>query len=306
MKNPTLLFDLAHNEMLNIESEDFSDFLELLHSLGFKVKTNDNNNLINKVFQNIEVLILGNPIDDYFSSIEIKNIIDFVRSGGRLLIISEYGGDYVQKTNLSDIAGKYFGIFLQKNIVKEYNKINENCSSILHIQNFQSHKITRQLRELVIGGTCSLLLNKNSKPLFFSNNSWTEIYNHSSEQWLRDSKEEQRQTLAAYSEYGRGKVVVLCDIDIFSNDQNIGLNRLDNRKFILNLFNWLIEPIRENDVIEWTLNQLGTMTHEIKNMNNKINNIIETITILEQRISMIEGTKDKSVYKKKMLEKKIY
>ncbi len=306
MKKPTLLFDLAHNEMLNIESEDFSDFLELLHSLGFKVKTNDNNNLIKKVFQNIDVLILGNPIDDYFSSIEINNIIDFVRSGGRLLITSEYGSDYLQKTNLNDITGKYFGIFLQKNIVKEYNKINQNCSSILRIQNFQKHLITKQLRELVIGGTSSLLLNKNSKPLFFSNNSWTETYNNSTEQWFRDSKEEQSQILAAYSEYGRGKVVVLCDIDIFSNNQNIGLNQLDNRKFILNLFNWLIEPIQENDIIEWTLNQLGTVTHEMKKMNNKINNIIETMTILEQRISNIERTKDKSVYKKKLMEKKIY
>ena len=154
----TILFDLSHNEMLNIEEDEFSGFLDLLHSLGLKVKRNESKNLTKKVFQNIDILVIGNPIDDYFSSIEIKNIIDFVRDGGRLLLISEYGSDYLQKTNLNDISGKYFGIFFQKNIVKEYNKTNQNCSSILSIQNFPENKINSKLREVVIGGSCSLFL----------------------------------------------------------------------------------------------------------------------------------------------------
>ena len=98
--NPAILFDLNHNEMLDIEDNDFSDFSDLLHSLGLKVNKNENKNLTDKILENIDILIIGNPIDNYFSSIEIKEIINFVREGGRLILVSEYGSDYLQKTNL--------------------------------------------------------------------------------------------------------------------------------------------------------------------------------------------------------------
>lgn len=45
----------------------------------------------------------------------------------------------------------------------------------------------------------------------------------------------------------------------------------------------------EENTIVWTLNQLGVLQTEIKEMNNKIINIIETMTFLERRISAIEG-----------------
>ena len=304
MPKKTVLIDLSHNEMLNIHEDEFSEFLELLNSLNLKVKTNENKNITEKVLQNIDIVIIGNPIDDYFSSIEIKSIIDFVREGGNLLLVSEYGADYLQKTNLNDISGKYFGIYFQKNIVKEYNKINQNCSSILTIQDFNNHKITNQLRDVVFGGSCSLLINKNSESLFYSKESWTEVYNDLEKQWSKD-EDNQQQIIAAYTEYGRGKVVALGDIDIFSNDPNIGMSLLDNRKFVLNIFDWFLEPVKSNDVLGWILNQLGGLQNEIKEINNKISNLIETSTVLEKRISTLEENPIQEESEKKFLEKEI-
>jgi hypothetical protein len=60
------------------------------------------------VLQNIDILIIGTPIDEYFSSIEIKSIIDFVREGDNLLLISEYSSDYLQKTNLHNHSNLKF------------------------------------------------------------------------------------------------------------------------------------------------------------------------------------------------------
>ena len=302
--NPVLLFDLNHNEMLDIEDNNFSDFSDLLHSLGLKINKNENKNLTDKILENIDILIIGNPIDNYFSSIEIKEIINFVREGGRLILISEYGSDYLQKTNLNDIAEKNFGIFFQKNIVKEYNEINQNCSSILSIQNFHKTQITYGVREVIVGGACSLLLDKNSKPLLYSNKSWTETYNNTAEQLTKDGKDHQH-NIAAYTEYGRGKVIAFGDIDIFTNDDNIGLNLRDNRKLILNILNWLMEPVEKNDTMAWTLNQIGTLAYEIKEMNNKINNIIETMTILERRISALEEIKYDAKIRNELEEKEI-
>ena len=122
----TVLIDLAHNEMLNIDDEEFNEFLNLLKRLDLKIKKNEDGHITKDVLENIDLLILGNPIDDFFSSLEIKHIVDHVRSGGGLLLISEYGSDYLQKTNLNDISSK-FGIFLERTLIKEMNSNNQNC-----------------------------------------------------------------------------------------------------------------------------------------------------------------------------------
>jgi len=292
MLERTILFDLFHNEMLNIEEKDFSDFLNLLKRLNLKIKKNETKNLTKKILENIDILVIGNPIDDYFSNIEIKDICDFVRMGGGLLLISEYGADYLQKTNLNDISGSHFGIFFEKNLVKELNNSDQKNSSIIHIHNFKKNKITNNLRELVIGGTCSLMLNKEALPLLESHkeNVWTEIFKNSKEKWVKDKEE--KQILAAYTESGQGKVVALGDVDIFTNDHNIGINSLDNYVFLQNILNWLTKPVKESNVFSYVLNQIGIMQNELKELNKTINNIIETMTILEERISHLEEQED--------------
>ncbi|MBD3255378.1 MAG: hypothetical protein GF383_09810 [Candidatus Lokiarchaeota archaeon] len=291
IKKNIVLFDLAHNEMLNINDEEYFEFQTLLKQLNFKIEFNRNKNLVKKILNDIDILVIGNPIDNFFSNIEIKAIVDFVREGGRLLLISEYGADYLQKTNLNDISGKHFGLIFQKNIIKERNKINKNCSSILSIQDFNHHSISSQLRDIRIGGSCSLYLNKTARPVLIAKSEfvWSETYNSLLKKWSKE-EENQSQIIAAYTEYGRGKVFAIGDIDIFSDNNNIGINQLDNRKFILNIFNWLMEPVGEEDVTRWILNLLGNIQGEIKEINLKINNLIETASVLEKRISFLEDT----------------
>ncbi len=287
MLKKTILFDLTHNEMLNIDDEEFKEFSNLLKRLDVKIKKNENGHITKDTLENIDLVIIGNPIDDFFSSLEIKHVVDHVRSGGGLLLLSEYGADHLQKTNLNDIAGK-FGIFFEKNIIKEINDNNENCSSILHIQNFLKHQITKNLREILIGGACSLFLSKEVKPLLQSNERsvWSEVYNNASEEWSK--LEEKQYTLAAYSEFGQGKIIAIGDIDIFTDNLRIGINSLDNRKFIQNIINWLINPVKESKVKSFILNQLGDLQYEIRENNKVLNNIIETLTILEKRITYLE------------------
>lgn len=287
MQKITLLFDTTHNEMLNIEEKEFSDFLDLLNRIDVNVRKDENEQLKLDILKEIDLLVIGNPIDDFFSSIEVKLIVDFVRSGGGLLLLSEYGSDYLQKTNLNDIAGK-FGFKFEKNLVKEVNKANQNYISTLHIINFLKHQITKHIREIKLGGSCSLFLSKDAKPLLQTNqNSWSEVFNSSTEQWIKDD-EEKKHVIAAFTEFGKGKVVAIGDIDIFTSDSNFGLNSLDNQKFVQNVINWLIEPVKESKINSFILNQLGDLQFEIRESNKILNNIIETMTILEKRISYLE------------------
>ena len=283
----TILFDLSHNEMLNIDDKDFDEFSNFLKRLNLVVKKNEREQLTKKVLDKTDLFVIGNPIDNYFSSVEVKSVVDFVRNGGRLLLLSEYGSDFLQKTNLNDISSK-FGIFFEKNIVKEANSINQNCTSLLHIQSFQDHNITKNIRELNIGGTCSLFLNSEAKPLLITpdNSYWSEIYNASSEQWIRE--EEKPLIISAFTEFGKGKVAAIGDIDIFTSNSKMGIKSLDNRKFLQNLINWLVEPVEESKVTSFVLDQIGELQYEIKESNKILNNIIETLTILEKRITNIE------------------
>ncbi len=286
MLRKTILFDLNHNEMLTLDDE-FSDFLKLLQNLNLNIKKNENKDLTKKNLEDVDVLVLGNPIDDYFSNIEIKDIVNYVRVGGNLMLVSEYGADFLQKTNLNELATN-FGFFFEKNLIKEQNSHNQNCSSILHIHKFPSNDIVNGLREVIIGGACSLFLKKGAKPLLQTsdNNFWSEIYNNTSEEWTKDK--EQQHTIAAYSNFGQGKVIALGDIDIFCSDDNIGINSLDNQKFLQNVINWLTEPVKRPDVMSFILDQLGELQNGVKEIQNTINNIIETMSILETRISYLE------------------
>ena len=287
MRKNNVLIDANHNEMLNIEDKDFSSFLDLLNRIDVNVRKNENDQLKLEILKETDLLLIGNPIDDFFSSIEVKSVVDFVRSGGGLLLLSEYGSDYLQKTNLNEIAGK-LGINFEKNLVKEVNKANQNYISTLHITNFLKHPLTKNIREIKIGGSCSLSLSKDSKPLLLTNqNSWPEVFNSSTEQWIKED-EEKEQIIAAFTEFGKGKVVAIGDIDIFTSDSNFGLNSLDNQKFIQNIINWLIEPVKESKITTFILNQLGDLQFEIRESNKVLNNIIETMTILEKRISYLE------------------
>lgn len=290
MLRKTILFDLSHNEMLNIEEQEFSNLLNLLQSLNLKIKKNENRNLTKKVLDNVDILVIGNPIDDYFSNIEIKEIVDFVRNGGSILLISEYGADYLQKTNLNDISGMHFGIHFEKNLIKSSADDDENSSSIVKIYNSFNHEITNGLREIVIGGSCSLFLDKEAESLLkvVKKNVWTETFNGSASKWIKEQDQEQEQIIAACTEFGQGKIVAFGDIDIFCNGTNFGINSFDNLKLIENIINWLIEPVKKSDVMTFLLNQLGDLQNNIKEMTITINNIIETMTILEKRISYLE------------------
>ena len=204
-----------------------------------------------------------------------------------MIILSEYGADYLQKTNLNDLAGK-FGIIFDKNLIKEKNKSNQNCTSIMHIQDFLNHQVTKNLREMKIGGAFSLNLSKEAKTLLHSNEQsiCSEVYNNTAEEWMKQGMKEH--IIAAYTEFGQGKVVAMGDIDLFTSNSKFGINSLDNRKFVQNMINWLMNPVKESKVISFLLNQIGDLQYQIRETNKILNNIIETLTILEKRITYLE------------------
>ena len=46
--------------------------------------------------------------------------------------------------------------------------------------------------------------------------------------------------------------------------------------------------MEEPNVLTFILNQMGNLQNEVKDINTVINNVIETMTILEKRLSFLE------------------
>lgn len=284
------LFDDSHNEMLNYEDEEYFEFKELLVKNNFTLKQCEKPILSQEDLSEIDILIIGNPINEYFSKEEIEIILNYTRSGGSLLLIAEFGGDFIQKTNLNDLS-KNFGIFFESSIIKQ--DTNELSENIHIIKSFNKHKITNNLNKILIGGACTLKIREPAKPLCYAQtDSCIENYNDSLKLWIKD-KEDKDLLIAACSKFGKGKVFAIGDVDLFSNNENIGIFELDNRKFVLNAINWLLESVKSEEVTSWVLDQIGAHREGIKSLNYKVGNLIETIMLMEKRITKIEDTFEK-------------
>ena len=106
IKDFSVLVDTAHGEILSPLDEDFRSFFSLLARMGCSVLSHDSGKITADILKDIDLLLIGCPVDRYFMSDEIHCIVDYVIAGGNLFVMSEYGGDSIQKTNINATAGK--------------------------------------------------------------------------------------------------------------------------------------------------------------------------------------------------------
>ncbi|MCP4764032.1 MAG: enoyl-CoA delta isomerase 1 [archaeon] len=211
-------------------------------------------------------------------------IIDFIMEGGNLLVINEYGGDAVQKTNLNDLT-KFFGIYFENTAIR--SNTDTGSSSLPMINDFSKHEISKNIRKIVLGGCCSLRIAKNAMGICFSGKeTWLEIYDNLNNIWIKN--EDNSLPLIAAATYGQGRVVAIGDIEICSSNARFGLNALDNKKLIQNIFLWFQQPVKYETTIDWIMGQFAVQRDETLNLNNIFNNLINTIKGLEERITKLE------------------
>ncbi|MHA1340763.1 MAG: DUF4350 domain-containing protein [Promethearchaeota archaeon] len=284
-----LLIDYSHGEILNLSDFEYQRFAELLNQLGCKITVNYSNKIDDQLLKDIDVLILGCPVNHYILEEEIKAIIDFVIGGGNLLVISEYGGDSVQKTNLNDLT-KNFGIYFENTIVRS-NK-NPNSSSLPIVKPAIQHVLTKNINEIILGGTCSIRIAKDAFAIFSSGDDmWIEIYDDLNNVWIKS--ENQNVPLIACITYGQGKVVAFGDIDIFSNHHVFGINSLDNNKLLRNIFSWFNQPVTSENTIDWLLGQTSIHREDIFQLKELFNSMQQVIEKLNRKVNYLEESNTK-------------
>ncbi|QEE17086.1 DUF4350 domain-containing protein [Promethearchaeum syntrophicum] len=289
-KRISLLVDTSHINLLTPEDPDFSYFFELLESYGYKVQVTDSKSKINaKTFDKIRTVIIGVPQNSYLLLDEITELLNFVRKGGSLFILHRYGGDFIQKTNLNELTS-HFGIYFENSVVKDKENLGKEI--LPQITSFSSDNMMNDLHKLVFPGTCSLRLAKNAQLLCKSSKeSWVEIFNSHKFEWDKyNSNETYSETypVAAYAIYGQGRVICIGSSDFLTTEPIYGLNSLDNRKFCLNILKWLMNPVSQMEIGDWTLQQLGIISEDLLLLKSEIHQFHELMDLFDKRIRDLE------------------
>jgi hypothetical protein len=289
-KRISLLVDNSHTNLVTPDDPDFSYFFDLLESYGYKIQVSDSKSKIHaNTFEKIRTVIIGVPQNSYLLLDEISELLNFVRKGGSLFILHRYGGDFIQKTNLNELTS-HFGIYFENSVVKDSENLGKEV--LPQITSFSFDNMMNQLHKLVFPGTCSLRLAKNAQSLCKSSkNSWVEIFNPHKFEWDRYTSSEtysETYSVAAYAIYGQGRVICVGTSDFLSTEPIYGLNSLDNRKFCLNILKWLMNPVSQMEIGDWTLQQLGIISEDLLMLKSEINQFHELMDLFDKRIRDLE------------------
>ncbi|MBN2156462.1 MAG: hypothetical protein JW776_10500 [Candidatus Lokiarchaeota archaeon] len=283
-KNLKILFDYAHGEIINLEDPDYRSFKELLISMECIIYTNEDQRITPEILHNIDVVVIGTPVESYLISSEIATIIDFVSAGGSLLVTSEVG--ILQKTNLNDLM-KHFGIYFENTTLRAEKSAETN--SIIMITDINDHVLTKNVKKIMVGG-CSTLRTvkaKGSMDICLSGEeTWVEVYDEIHNRWIKNT--DIHVPIVGISIYGQGRIAAFGDVDLFSSNPLFGLDSLDNRQLIQNLMIWFHTPVRSGATIDWLLTQFSQLREDVLDLGDKFDNLVTTARILENRISQIE------------------
>lgn len=284
-KSLSILIDTAHNNLLHPNEPDYTDFFVFLKERGYTVFQPGGSKFSAEELDRAQVLILGVPENTYLLQEEVVLIMDFVRSGGALLIMHRYGGDLVQKTDLNELSAQ-FGIYFENTLIRDTTNVGVDCVPVITIAT--TTPILKGINKIVLAGACSLRVAKDAKPLVMANpTSSLELFNPNTYSWIKDDTHESF-CLAAYTTYGQGRVVAIGSPEFLFNMSTFGFSSLDNKKFTQNIFNWLAQPVSETEVKEWMLAQIGTITEHFNNFKFMITKLTNSLEALEHRMSDLE------------------
>ena len=240
-----ILIDLSHNEQLTSFPEQVfsnSDFF-----FDFTRPTDD---LSEYNLNQYNLIIIGNPkprksTELLFKPSEIKNIKDYVKKGGNLLITSGARGDYNLANNLGslrvfhNIAGisQYHYAILFHMTKNHYFQKKVN----LIIKEFPKHPIFKDFNskdKLIFGKSTYFTLKPKSNAIILLNSpNDTDTHYYA----LDEEKTIDNVPLFVVNEYFKGKVAIIATSEFLSKNKLSGIEAGSNKKFLFGLLSWFLD-----------------------------------------------------------------
>jgi len=235
--------DYSHNNMLTLEESSYADFTQFLFASGYKIGKIETGFASPDKLKDYNTIIISTPKNMTLSLEEIENLEKYVKNGGRLLLISTRGGDYLNRTNLNSLTRQFGFEFAADDIADSVKYVNLQKRPIL--EDFKPHYITEQINKLVLSSACSIKTedfieddkDRNVEILVRGGlNCWHKVL--IDDQWIDEDCP--KIPLIVSAEYYQGKIVAFGSLSIFSSlGREYGFSSFDNNIFIANVLRWL-------------------------------------------------------------------
>jgi hypothetical protein len=229
---------------------DLSSFLDNLVGEGYSIEKSDQALSLALLQQYSVVFIDGGFYGVPFSSKEIRDIVEYVKEGGGLLLNPKgwvwlfYGNkEYIAEHSIQNYPmnalSKEFGVVSNKDYFiddthKKRPLYSPDC--------FADHEITRQIAGLSYMSLVMSSLNV-TDPQTVVVRGDADSYSSEANWRYRIYNPGDRPPLTAAVRYGRGKVVVQLPARVWNGDDDkngiLDINEFDNLKFGLSIFRWL-------------------------------------------------------------------
>jgi len=242
MNHVHVCIESSHNEQVQIEAVQYSEFLDKIVEMNFKMGVIKNAPLNVQKLADYNVVIIGTPKEATFSAAEIDAFKQYVYNGGGLLLLSDQGGDAANKNNLSDLAS-VFGIRFSTNILIDKSAQSEEDDQLITISDFLNHFIMRGIEKIALKSPCSLEIFEESgveTNVIANSPVNTQELTWNGDTWVETGS--RQHSMIAVAKLGAGKVVAVGTTRILSTllNKKHGFKAVDNEKFIVNVLSWLV------------------------------------------------------------------
>ena len=292
-------FDTAHKPRGRLD-ENLTELRDFLNSNGFECYNYLEAPITQASLKPYDILAFVCPDFSKISSLEITEIVNWVREdGGGLLLLSHAGGDKGRNSNLSELS-QNFGISFENDQVLDstYNLGMENMPIITSF--IPPHPITNGISSLCFRSGCSLMVLGNAISIASSN----------------ETSEPFSSPLICVSETDKGRVCAIGSYEMFRDKVGGGFSSDEHPSLAYNIFNWLISEYRTElrasgavpEIAPQPKSSISSMdgsptdTGERRNVSidfsmkiSRKSELFELLKIFQNQINMIKNTIDKLI-----------
>ncbi len=228
---------------MKLEETPFNGLMDFLAESGFLLAKSELGFINQQYLQQFDCLVIGNVFESYLEIEEIDNIVKFVKEGGGLLLISDQGGDYDNRNNISDLASQ-FGIYFNADHI--YDPVNYvDKTDFIVVTDFRPHFITQGINKIVHSSGCSITISEEQTSAdtvvdgvaYASDSCHHKSYNGID--WIDEPYP--NALIVAVAKHFKGKVAAIGNLSIFSSlGASYGLKVEDNKILVGNILSWLL------------------------------------------------------------------
>lgn len=222
-----VMIDISHSPRTANPGVNMVVISKLMIEFSFDVR---NEMLTEDLVEQYDVVMLYQPYGLLEDS-EIEALTTYVENGGGLIICGEHDTGWTDssRSTYSKLASTFGIIFTSNSVDDPTHKAGCYCTPIVH--NMAEHPLSEGVTQIILFKPCALRISGDAVAIARGDEDTRTVG--------AEIIEGEDVIVAAVSEYGNGRVVVVGSYTVFDDSY---INMPDNQTFAVNCFTWVSEP----------------------------------------------------------------